>query len=143
MKLDSNNIVFHTVRIILLFVLIFSFITKLLNVMPLVKTIYILAGFKYEISFLISVCVISIEFFILLFLLLNRKRAYIFSFMLFTAFFIISLYGYVAEIKSSCGCFGSFSKGAFDLRMVIRNLIFLFLSAYLFLFKSKMSKSIT
>jgi hypothetical protein len=47
---------------------------------------------------------------------------------LFLFFFLFSVYGAVIGLENDCGCFSDIVKSKFGINMVIRNLIWLFIS---------------
>ena len=103
------------VKIMLGLVLIFSGITKIadpskaVNLMPEFKVIsesliLIIASIPPVLEILIGVLLVSGMY---------QKFAAISSLVLFSGFFVISVYGTITGLNSDCGCFGSVIKSSF------------------------------
>ena len=70
----------------------------------------------------------------------KRKEILTAVVILFSLFFLYSLYGFWAGGKSDCGCFGTLIKSNFGWGMIIRNFTLFFTSLILFLSCRKNNK---
>ena len=113
----------RVVRILLGIVLIFSGITKIIDPS---KAVDFMLEFKVIPEFLILIVVsilpiLEILIGVLLISGMYQKFASISALVLFSGFFIISIYGTIIGLSSDCGCFGSVIKSRIGWSMVVRN----------------------
>jgi len=123
----------RVIRIILGLVLIFSGIAKIADPS---KAVSLMLEFKIIpeslILIIISILpVLEILTGVLLISGMYPKFASIAALILFTGFFLISIYGTVIGLSSDCGCFGSVIRSRIGWGMVVRNLVFLLGCGYL------------
>lgn len=71
----------------------------------------------------------------------KRKQILTAVVILFSLFFLYSLYGFWAGGKSDCGCFGNVFNSSFGWGMLVRNLIFLCGSISIFFLEKKKNLS--
>jgi len=107
----------RVIKIILGLLLIFSGITKIVDPS---KTVNLMLEFKVIPEFLILI-VVSI---------LPILEILIGVLVLFSGFFLISIYGTLIGLSSDCGCFGSVIKSRIGWGMVVRNGMFVVLIGY-------------
>jgi len=116
----------RVIRIILGLVLIFSGITKIIDPS---KAVNLMLDFKVIPEALILIIVsilpvLEILIGVLLVAGMYPKLASIFALVLFSGFFLISIYGTLIGLSSDCGCFGSVIKSRIGWGMVVRNGMF-------------------
>jgi len=73
---------------------------------------------------------------ILLLLKIKKKEAMLAAVILFSAFTLFAVYGFIFGIEEDCGCFGNVVESSFGWGMIVRNLIFA-LIAFLILIQAK------
>jgi len=122
----------RVVRILLGIVLIFSGITKIIDPS---KAVDFMLEFKVIPEFLILIVVsilpiLEILIGVLLISGMYQKFASISALVLFSGFFIISIYGTIIGLSSDCGCFGSVIKSRIGWSMVVRNGVFVMEAVY-------------
>ena len=67
----------------------------------------------------------------------KKLLTYTLNLCLFSCFLIISIYATYLRIHDDCGCFGAFFESKVGWSMIIRNLVFLAISIYLFIINNK------
>jgi len=116
----------RVIKIILGLILLFSGIAKIADPS---KAVNLMLEFKIVpesvILIIISILpVLEILFGVLLISNMYQKFASISALVLFTGFFLISIYGTITGLNSDCGCFGSVIKSRIGWGMVVRNGVF-------------------
>ena len=121
-------------------VLLFSGITKIIDPLPLIKTleatkIFSFISFENEINIFIATIlpIIEIGLAFLLILKIRLKVVLLITLILFGSFLIYSIYGYYLGLTNDCGCFGDIIKSEFGVGMIVRNIFFLIITAFLFI----------
>ncbi len=134
----------RVIKILLGLILIFSGITKIIDpseavdlmlefkIIPEVMIIYIISILNVS-EILIGVFLISG---------LYHRLAIISALVLFSGFFLISIYGTIIGINSNCGCFGSIVKSRIGWGMVVRNGVLVAGAVYAGRSKIKLNKSV-
>ena len=122
----------RVIRIILGLVLIFSGIAKIADPS---KAVNLMLEFKVipEALILIIISVLPVLKILTGMLLvagMYPKFASIFALVLFSGFFLISIYGTLIGLSSDCGCFGSVIKSRIGWGMVVRNGVFVVGAVY-------------
>ncbi len=127
---SRKNLIIYALKYFLAAVLITSGIFKILNPLPAIESVKAIGVFSED----IAVAAISffpfVELFIAYSLIFynNQKIVGLSVLLLFGAFFVFSIYGYIIGLDVDCGCFGSLIESRFGIGMIIRNLIFLLLA---------------
>ena len=137
------KILYHLPRLFISLILLFSGIAKLIDPEPTINLLSALHIFPDIINNIILLLLPAIELG-LASLLLSKFKTKITNILcnsLFFAFFVMSVYLAIIGIDQDCGCFGSFIQSRTGWLMVIRNMIFLFLSSTLFLADRNKSNS--
>lgn len=108
-------------------VLLFSGISKILDPMPLIETLKLVANLPEHLIIGISCLlpIIEISLGILLVLKIKPKLVLPVVLVLFASFSLFSVYGTVVGLKNDCGCFGSLVKSEIGWGMVVRNMLLL------------------
>ena len=122
----------RVVRILLGIVLIFSGIAKIADPS---KAVDLMLEFKViHVSLILIIVsilpVLEILIGVLLISGMYHKFASISALVLFSGFFLISIYGTIIGLSSDCGCFGSVIKSRIGWGMVVRNLVFVVGAVY-------------
>ncbi|MCL5031298.1 MAG: methylamine utilization protein [Bacteroidetes bacterium] len=111
-------------------VLLFSGVSKIIDSTPMVETIK--AVFKVDENLLKITAtflpMIEIVLGLMLLLKIQTKKVLLAAAILFSGFFVFSIYGTAIDLNVDCGCFGSTLKSEFGWGMVMRNTFLLFLS---------------
>ena len=123
----------RVVRIVLGLVLIFSGVAKIIDPS---KAVNLILEFKIipEAVILIIVSILPVLKILIGVLLVSGmypKFAAISSLVLFSGFFLISIYGTLIGLSSDCGCFGSVVRSRIGWGMVVRNGVFLIGAVYI------------
>ena len=120
-------------------VLLFSGVAKIIDPLPLIKTLEAFKLFSFtsienEINLFIATTLPIYEIGLALLLVLKIKLniALPLTLLLFTTFLFYSIYGYYIGITNDCGCFGDLIKSEFGVGMVVRNIVFLLIVVALF-----------
>jgi len=122
----------RVVRILLGIVLIFSGIAKIADPS---KAVDLMLEFKAipEAFILIIVSILPVLEILIGVLLISgmyQKFASISALILFSGFFLISIYGTIMGLRSDCGCFWSVIKSRIGWGMVVRNGVFVVGAVY-------------
>ena len=108
------------------FVLLGSGISKIVNPETFLKVLNVTIGFLGEnIIVLIATILPVIEIALGLMLLLKTKvkETLIAILLLFSAFALFAIYGFISGFDVDCGCFGTVIKNEFGILMIGRNLL--------------------
>ena len=129
-KERAKNIAYYAGLYLIAGVLLFSGISKILDPMPLIETLKLVAKLPEDILIIIATIlpIIEIGLGILIVLKIKPKPVLIATLALFAMFFVFSVYGTIIGLKNDCGCFGSIVKSEIGWWMVGRNLCFLVLT---------------
>lgn len=76
--------------------------------------------------------IIEIGIGILLILKIRQRQVLFFASFLFLVFMLFSVYGTILDIRSDCGCFGSFIQSEIGFGMIVRNTLILLCSSVLY-----------
>ena len=116
----------RVIKIILGIVLLFSGVTKILDPGKAVDLMIELKIIPEDLILIIISILPVLEILIGVLLISRRysKFAAISALVLFTGFFLISIYGTITGLNSDCGCFGSVIKSRIGWGMVVRNGVF-------------------
>jgi len=119
-------------------VLLFSGIAKIIDPLPLIKTLeatkifsYISWGNEINIFIATTLPIFEIGLAFLLFLKIKLKVVLQLTLLLFTSFLLYSIYGYYLGLTNDCGCFGDIIKSEFGVGMIVRNLGFVLILVFL------------
>ena len=113
----------RVVKIILGIVLIFSGITKIIDPSKAVNLMLELKVIPEPVILIVISILPVLEILIGVLLIsgMYQKLAAISALILYTGFFLISIYGTLIGLSSDCGCFGSVIKSRIGWGMVVRN----------------------
>jgi len=94
---------------------------------------------EYSTANFIVYSLASIELMLGIGLLLGIKESFIKKLTLFSCslFLLIAIIGYLDNWQLTCGCFGRFSFGKFDVPMILRNSLLLFMAIWITIDTSK------
>jgi hypothetical protein len=122
-KEKANKIFYHAGIYLIAAVLLFSGISKIIDPMPLIETLKLVAKLPEDILIIIATIlpILEIGLGILLVLKIKPKPVLFATLALFAAFFVFSVYGTIIGLKNDCGCFGSVVKNEIGWGMVGRN----------------------
>jgi len=112
-------------------VLLISGIAKIIDPLPLIKTLeafklFSFTPFENVINIFIATTlpILEIGLAILLITKTNIKLTLLITLILFILFLFISIYGYYIGVTNNCACFGDLIKSEFGVGMIVRNLGF-------------------
>ncbi|MFP4547366.1 MAG: MauE/DoxX family redox-associated membrane protein [Fidelibacterota bacterium] len=130
------------IKLTLIFVLILSGFSKLVNPRPTLDVLQSIPLFpeRFIIPTITFLPLFEIILALLLILRYEQDLIVILCNGLFLFFFLFSIYGVAMGIDKECGCFGNLVKSYFDWKMILRNFIFLTFSSYLTYNNFKSSK---
>ncbi|MEW6507683.1 MAG: MauE/DoxX family redox-associated membrane protein [Bacteroidota bacterium] len=117
----------------LIALLLFSGVSKILDPQPMLETIKAVINVSEELQIAAATLlpVIEITLGVMLLLRIRVKETLLVATILFLFFFLFSVYGALMGLKNDCGCFGKIAESSFGIGMVIRNILFLFVSVFL------------
>ncbi len=126
-KLRSSRKIFYELAYYLITaVLLFSGVSKIMDINPLIDT---LEEVKLPHDLIITTATLlpitEIGLGIMLLFRIEQRTALRITAILFLVFFLFSVYGMILGLEEDCGCFGSVLKSNFGLSMIIRNLVLL------------------
>ena len=126
-KERAKNIAYYAGLYLIAGVLLFSGISKILDPMPLIETLKLVAKLPEDILIIIATIlpILEIGLGILIVLKIKPNQVLIATLALFALFFAFSVYGTIIGLKNDCGCFGSIVKSEIGWWMVGRNSCFL------------------
>jgi len=132
-----KNILYYAGFYLLAGVLLFSGISKIIDPMPLIETLKLVTKLPEEFLIIIATVlpVIEIGLGLLIILRIKPKPVLLATLILFSAFFVFSVYGTIVGIKNDCGCFGSLVKSEIGWGMVGRNTILLIIVCVIYFVK--------
>jgi len=133
-KENVMNILYHAGLYLIAGVLLFSGISKIIDPMPLIETLKLVASLPEEFLIIIATIlpVIEIGLGVMLVLKIKPKPVQLATLILFGAFLAFSIYGTIIGMKNDCGCFGSIVKSEIGWGMVGRNmLVFAFIYSFI------------
>ncbi len=113
-------------------ILFFTGFAKVLNPISLINTLKIFP-FPDELILVTATLlpIFEISLAVMLLLKIRLKLTKIFVVLLFSFFFLISLYGFYLELDNDCGCFGNVIQSSFGWGMILRNFILLCISFFI------------
>ncbi len=119
---------------IIVFVLLISGIGKIIDPMPAIQLMQKLPLIPDFLVLPIASIMPVMELAIAAGIIFRYKKelTYLLNLLLFSGFFVISIYGTLLKISDDCGCFGSLMESKVGWTMVIRNTLFLGMATYLF-----------
>jgi uncharacterized membrane protein YphA (DoxX/SURF4 family) len=129
-KSSAYSIGYYLIAVVLLF----SGISKILNPIPLIETLKLIAKVPEEMLIIVAAVlpIVEISLGVLLILKLKPKPVLLTTLVLFAAFFLFSVYGTIVGLKNDCGCFGSLVKSEIGWGMIYRNGMLLFIVSILY-----------
>ena len=136
---NIRKYLYYSVYYFIIIVLLFSGITKILDPLPLIKTLEAFKLFSDTINIFISTTLPILEIGLALLLILKKNQKIILSvtLFLFTGFLFYSIYGYYLGIVNDCGCFGNLIKSEFGVSMIVRNFFLFMVIGYLVVSNNK------
>lgn len=145
LKFSLSKLFYYSTYYLIIGVLLFSGIAKIIDPLPLIKTLeafklfsFISWGDGINIFIATTLPIFEIGLAILLILKIKLNVALPLTLIFFTGFLIYSIYGYYLGLTNDCGCFGDIIKSEFGVGMVVRNIIFVKIVTYLSLYKNIM-----
>lgn len=128
------SIIYSFISYIIAGVLLLSGISKIINPMPLIETLKLVAKLPEELLIIIATLlpVIEISLGLLLVLKIKPKPVLLATMILFAAFFVFSVYGTIVGLKKDCGCFGFLVKSEIGWSMILRDLFFIVITKTLY-----------
>ncbi len=96
-------------------------------------------GFSYSTTLILVYGIAFVELMLGILLFLGYQRRVIKPLVVFSCFLFlaIALLGYLNSWQFACGCFGRFSFGKFDVAMLMRNSLLLFMALWITIDTSK------
>ncbi|MFA3783930.1 MauE/DoxX family redox-associated membrane protein [Melioribacteraceae bacterium 4301-Me] len=126
---NSQKFFFKAVYYLITVILLFSGVSKIIDINPLIET---LKEVKLPHDLIITIATLlpitEIGLGIMLLLKIKQRTSIKITVILFLVFFLFSVYGMVMGIEKDCGCFGNAIKSEFGWGMVGRNTFLLLLS---------------
>lgn len=125
-------------------ILVFSGITKILDPLPMIKSINSANIFSPGLGVIISTIIPLFELTLGISLINNKftQWALISSAVLFCFFLTFSIYGSIIQIDTDCGCFGNIISSHFNIYMIIRNLFLFVVTLVLFIKRDRHKRNI-
>lgn len=140
LKLQSRELIYEVFFYIIVLVLLFSGFAKIIDPLPLMKTLEALKLFSFttlegEINFYLAATLplFEIGLAILLLMKVNLKLILSITLLLFTGFLFYAVYGYYLGITNDCGCFGNIIKSEFGVGMIVRNFVLFVITVFILL----------
>lgn len=131
LKLQPRELIYEVFFYLIVLVLLFSGFAKIIDPLPLIKTLeafklFSFTPFEGEINFYIAATLplFEIGLAILLIMKVKLKVTLSLTMLLFTGFLFYAIYGYYLGITNDCGCFGDLIKSEFGVGMILRNSVF-------------------
>jgi hypothetical protein len=117
----------------LIALLLFSGISKIIDPQPMLETIKAVINVSEELQVVAATLlpVLELTIGVMLLLRIRVKETLRVATILFLFFFLFSVYGTVIGLENNCGCFGKIAESRFGIGMIIRNILFLFVSVFL------------
>jgi hypothetical protein len=107
-------------------ILLFSGFSKIIDPENFLKVLNVTLGFLGENIIVLTATalpVIEIALGLMLILKIKVKEALIATLLLFSAFALFAIYGFISGFDVDCGCFGTVIKNEFGILMIGRNLL--------------------
>ncbi|AFH48388.1 Hypothetical protein IALB_0676 [Ignavibacterium album JCM 16511] len=114
-------------------ILLVSGVSKIINPENFIKVLNVTLGFLGENIIVLTATalpVIEIALGLMLMLKIKVKEVLIATLLLFSAFALFAIYGFISGFYVDCGCFGTVLKNEFGILMIGRNLFFVVISFY-------------
>lgn len=133
LKLQPKEFINKSFLYLIVLVLLVSGLAKIIDPLPLIKTIEAFKLFSDTINIFISTTlpILEIGLAVLLLMKVNLKITLSLTLLLFASFLFYAIYGYFLGIKNDCGCFGDIIKSEFGVGMIVRNIFLLVVVGYL------------
>ena len=122
-----KNILYYAGFYLIAGVLLFSGISKIIDPIPLIETLKLVAKLPEDIFIIIATVlpIIEIGLGLLIIMRIKPKPVLLTTLILFGAFLAFSIYGTIIGMKNDCGCFGSLVKSEIGWGMMGRNIFLL------------------
>ena len=135
----AKNIAYYAGLYLIAGVLLLSGISKIIDPMPLIETLKLVAKLPEDILIIIATIlpIIEIGLGVLIVLKIKPKPVLMATLALFAFFFVFSVYGTIIGLKNDCGCFGSIVKSEIGWWMVGRNMLLQVISFLMLLSKHR------
>lgn len=107
-------------------VLLFSGISKVIDPENFLKVLNLTLGFLGENIIILTATalpVIEVALGLMLILKIKVNETLIATLLLFSAFTLFAIYGFISGFDVDCGCFGNVIKNEFGILMIVRNLV--------------------